>query len=114
MDYWYWFVVLPISAGIACTLSLGNKVLHKSIIKKYKKHKTQNQKDQQTIKSFDKLYKKSLQCNFIDKTEYESLDKFFKKYVDEMEIEIFFKNEHKNKIKFYGNIKLKINLQPGT
>ena len=24
-------IILPISAGIACTLSLGNKVLHKSI-----------------------------------------------------------------------------------
>ena len=31
-------IVLPISAGVACTLSLGNKVLHKLIIK-YKKYK---------------------------------------------------------------------------
>ena len=30
-------IVLPISAGIACTLSLGNKVLHKLIINKYNK-----------------------------------------------------------------------------
>ena len=30
-------IILPISAGIACTLSLGNKVLHKLIINKYKK-----------------------------------------------------------------------------
>ena len=28
-------IILPISAGIACSLSLGNKVLHKLIIKKY-------------------------------------------------------------------------------
>ena len=28
-------IVLPISAGIACTLSLGNKILHKLIINKY-------------------------------------------------------------------------------
>ena len=27
-------IILPISAGIACTLSLGNKVLHKLIINK--------------------------------------------------------------------------------
>ena len=45
-------VVLPISAGNACTLSLGNKLLHKIIINKYKKHKKQYEKDQQTIKSF--------------------------------------------------------------
>ena len=30
-------ISLPISAGIACTLSLGNKVLHKLFINKYKK-----------------------------------------------------------------------------
>ena len=66
--------ILPISAGIACTLSLGNKILHKLIINKYNKYKKQYERDQQTIKSFDKLYRKSLQDNIIDKTEYESLD----------------------------------------
>ena len=30
-------IILPISAGIACTLSLGSKVLHKIIIHKYNK-----------------------------------------------------------------------------
>ena len=30
-------IVLPISTGIACTLSLGNKVLPKIIINKYNK-----------------------------------------------------------------------------
>ena len=29
---------LPISAGIACTLSLGNKALHKLIINKYNEY----------------------------------------------------------------------------
>ena len=32
-------IFLPISAGIACTLSLGNKVSHKIIINKYNKFK---------------------------------------------------------------------------
>ena len=32
-------IVLPISAGIACVISLGNKVLHKLIINKYNKYK---------------------------------------------------------------------------
>ena len=48
-------VVLPLSAGIACGLFLGNKVLHKLIINKYNKDKKQYERDQQTIKSFDKL-----------------------------------------------------------
>ena len=76
-------IILPISAGNACTLSLGNKVLHKLIINKYNKYKKQYEKDQNTIKSFDKLYRKSLQDNVIDKSENESLCNIFTKYVDE-------------------------------
>ena len=76
-------IVLPISAGIACTLSLGNKILHKLIINKYNKYKKQYERDQNTIKSFDKLYRKSLQDNVFDKNEYESLCNIFTKYVDE-------------------------------
>ena len=59
-------IILPISAGIACILSLGNKILHKLIINKYNKYKRLYEKDQETIKSFDKLYRKSLQDNIID------------------------------------------------
>ena len=64
-------IVLPISAGIACTLSLGNKVLHKLIINKYNKYKKQYERDQLTIKSSDELFRRSLQDNVIDKSEYE-------------------------------------------
>ena len=32
-------VILPISANIACTLPLGNKVLHKLIVNNYNKYK---------------------------------------------------------------------------
>ena len=82
-------IVLPISAGIACALSLGNKVLHKIIINKYNKYKKQYERDQNTIKSFDKLYRKSLQDNVIDKNEYESICNNFTKYVDENKNESF-------------------------
>ena len=82
-------IILPISAGIACTLSLGNKVLHKLIINKYNKYKKQYGRDQNVTKSFDKLYRKSLQDNVIDKIEYESLCNIFIKYVDENKNESF-------------------------
>ena len=82
-------IILPISAGIACALSLSNKVLHKLIINKYNKYKKQFEKHQQTIKSFDKLYRKSLQDNVIDKTEYESLCNIFTKHVDKNKNESF-------------------------
>ena len=81
--------VLPISAGIACGLSLGNKILQKIIINKYNKYKKQYERDQNTIKSFDKLYRKSLQDNVIDKTEYDSLCNIFTRYVDENKNESF-------------------------
>ena len=81
--------ILPISAGIACTLSLGNKILHKIFINNYNKCKKQFERDQQTNKSFDKLYRKSLQDNVIDKTENESLCNIFTKYVDENKNESF-------------------------
>ena len=84
-------IILPISAGIACTLSLGNKVLYKLIMNKYNKYKNQYERDQLTIKPFDKLYRKSLQDNVIDKKEYESLCKIFTGYVDENKNETFFK-----------------------
>ena len=82
-------IILPISAGIACILSLGNKKLHKLIINKYNKYKEQYERDQNTIKSFDKIYRKSLQDNIIDKTEYDSLCKIFTRYVDENKKESF-------------------------
>ena len=103
-------IVLPISAGIACGLSLGNKILHKIIINKYNKYKKQYERDQNTIKSiksFHKLYRKSLQDNVIDKTEYESLCNIFTKYVDENRNESFFINMNiKVKLNFFSHIKL--------
>ena len=82
-------IILPISAGIACGLSLGNKNLHKIIINKYNKYKKQYERDQNTIKSFDKLYRKSLQDNLIDKNEYQSLCDIFTKYINENKDESF-------------------------
>ena len=99
-------IILPISAGIACTLSIGNKVLHKLIINKYNKYKQQYDKDQQTIKSFNKLYRKSLQDNVSDKNQYESVCNIFTKYVDGNK-KNFIKMNIKVKLNFLSNYKLK-------
>ena len=80
---------LPISAGIAFGLSLGNKVLHELFINKYNKYKKQYERDQNTIKSFDKLYRKSLQDIVIYKSDYENLCNTFNSYVDENKNESF-------------------------
>ena len=83
-------IILPISAGIACNLSLGIKILHELIINKYNVYKKHFERKQQTIKSFDKLYRKSLQDNIIDKTEDENLSNIFTKFVDETKNESFY------------------------
>ena len=71
-------IVSRVTAAIACTLSLGNKVLHKLIINKYNYYKKkQNERDQQTSKCFDKLDRKSLQDNVLNKTENESFLLYF-------------------------------------
>ena len=82
-------IILPISAGIACGLSSGNKVLQELIMNEHIKYKKQYERDQRTIKSFGKLYRKSLQDNVVDKTEYDSLCNIFTKYVDENKNESF-------------------------
>ena len=82
-------ISLLISAGIACALSLGNKISHKMIWNKYFEYKKQYEKDQQTIKFVDRLYRKSLHDNLIDKTELESSCNTFTKNVNETEFESF-------------------------
>ena len=82
-------IILPISAGIACGLSLGNKMLHKFIINKYNKCKKLYERDQNTIESFDKLYRKSLEDNVIHQNEYDSLCNIFTRYIDENKNESF-------------------------
>ena len=49
-------IVIPISTGVACGFSVGNKLKNEIIMQKFFKYKKQNQKDQQIKKSFNKLY----------------------------------------------------------
>ena len=84
-------IILPITAGKACTLSLANKVVHKLIKNKYNKYKKQYERDQKTIKPFDKLFKKFLQDNVIDENEIENQGNSFTKYNDGNKTEAFLK-----------------------
>ena len=61
-------IVIPISTGIVCGLTISNKVIFEISIINIKN----NMKKIKTIKSFDKLYLKFLQDNVIVKNEYES------------------------------------------
>ena len=74
---------MPVTAGIGCSISVANKVLHKVIMNKYIKYKKLKEKAQQTIKPFDKLLKKSLQDNVIDKNEKMKVHVSLTKYLDE-------------------------------
>ena len=52
-------IVILIPSGIACGLTISNKVLYATSINKSNKYRKQYEKDQQTFKSFDKLYRKT-------------------------------------------------------
>ena len=94
-------IILPVSAGIACTLSLRNKVLHKIIINKYKKRKKQYEQDQQNFKSFDKLYRKFFQKNVIDETDYDTYVIFLLNMLIKTKMNLSYKQEFKFKIKLF-------------
>ena len=102
---------LAISAGTACTLSSGNKILHRLIMRKYKKLKKNYEKDQNTTIIFDKLYRKSLQDNVIEKNEYKSLCNILTKCFDETKTNVFHKHEHKYQINFFATINSNFNLE---
>ena len=104
--------VLPILAGIACTLSLSNKLLQKLVINKNNKYKKQYHKDQQSIKSFDRFNGKSLQDKIIDKNEYESICNIFINYLEETKMTLFKTTNIKIKSNLLSHEKLKINLKP--
>ena len=94
-------MAIPKSTATACGLTNGNKVVYEIMTNKYNKYKKQYERDQQTIKSFDKIYRKSSQDILIDKNENESLCKISTKNLDETKKEVFYKHEHKDKIKLF-------------
>ena len=77
--------VVPTSAGLACTQSLGNKVVHKILLNKFFLYKRQSEKDKQTIKSFDDVFKNAngLLDNLLDKNEHDSLCNIFTEHLVE-------------------------------
>ena len=76
------------------------------------KYKKQYQRYQQTVKSSDKLYRKSLQDKVFDKNENEYLCNFLLSIWMKRKMNLFYKNEHKNKINFCDD-NLIFNLEPG-
>ena len=93
-------IPIPISAATACGLSIGDEVVYERIINKYSKYK-KNEKDQQTIKSFDNLYRKPLQDNIINKNEFLNLYVIFLlNFWKKRKMNLFYKFEYK-KLKVY-------------
>ena len=76
-------IILPVAAGIACFLSLGNKVLHKIIVNKHIKHKKNNIRKIKKLLNILINYTDNLYKIINDKNEYESLCKIFTKYVED-------------------------------
>ena len=82
-------IVIPISTGIACGLTVGNKLIYEITMQKHNKYKEQYGTNQQTTKYFEKLYRKSLQDNLIGNSEKELLCKTSTKILEETKTESF-------------------------
>ena len=107
--------MVPISAGIACALSLRNKLMHKIILNKYNRCKKQYRKDQQTPKFCDKLYSKSLQDNLVNKREYENMNLFVMFLINPLmnrKMNLFYESRYKTI--FFSDNKIKMNLELGS
>ena len=90
--YRFWVAV---SAGIACGLSLGTKILYEIVMKKYSEYKKQYEKKINKLLNVSIIYtKKNLQDNIIDRNDYDlflirSLSVWMKRKMN-----LFCKNEH--------------------
>ena len=60
-------LVIPISSGFACGLTLTIQVLYELIMNKHNDFEKYYERAQQTVDSCDKLYEKCSQDNVIDK-----------------------------------------------
>ena len=72
-------IVIPISIGLACGLTISNKIIYERVMQKYIQYKKSYRKDQQITKPFDKLDRKSLLDILIDENERQSPCNFFTK-----------------------------------
>ena len=61
-------IVIPLSTGIACELTINIKVIFEIVKQKYNKYKKRNENNQQTNNIFDKLHRKKLEDTIIDKS----------------------------------------------
>ena len=94
-------IVIPITSSFACGLTITNKVLYEIVMQKYIKYKKLYEKDNLTIKSFDKLYRKNFQDNMIAKMNMKVYVIFLLNMLMKIKMNLFYKLEHKNKIKLF-------------
>ena len=75
-------------------MSTGSKRHYEIVVRKYNIYREEYQKKLQAKNFFDKLYRKSLQDNLKDGNKYESLCNVYTKYLDETQIDFFYKKVH--------------------
>ena len=92
-------IILPITAETACTLSLGNKVLHKMIINNFNNYKKRCIKKLLNLLIIfrETLYK----TMYLIKTNMTHYVIFVVNIWMKLKFNLFLKDEHKNKIKLF-------------
>ena len=93
-------IFLRISAGTACTLSVGNKILLTIIMNKYEKYENQYEKFNKQLKLLVNYIVDKTLRHVIDENEFKSLLKIVLSIWNKRKINLFYRNEHENKSKF--------------
>ena len=103
-------IVVTISVGFACALSLGDKILQEIFVNNYNKFKKPYRKDQRTNRFSNKMLRKILQDSLIDENEHESLRKVFTNHLGETKFFSVNKNI-KTKFNLFSYNKIRFNIE---
>ena len=94
-------IILPISAGVACTLSLGDKLLHKLIINKYNKNKNNMKETNKQLNLLINYPENLYKIIWSIKLNMKVHVIFLLKILMKTKMNLFYKHEDKKKIKLF-------------
>ena len=79
----YGLIIVPITAGCGCLMSVGSKIINEFLKKKEKSYLKKYTLSHNTLQDFRKLHQKSLEDNVIDQNEYKKFTDMYNNYQNE-------------------------------
>ena len=79
----YGLIIVPITAGCGCVMTVGSKIISEFLKKKEKSYLKKYTLSHNTLNDFRKLYQKSLEDNIINENEYKKFTDMYNNYQNE-------------------------------